>query len=199
VTPHLDDAAALARSLDQALDAGDIAAVLLRLPTAPDDRLIAHVRQIAPAVQARNVALILDGHPHLVARAAADGAHLTGIDAFSAALPLLKPDHIVGVGGLRTRHDAMLAGERGGDYVMFGAPNGVRLPFETTLERVAWWSELFEVPCVGYAGHVDEVGPLAAAGAEFVALGDFVFLDSRGPSAMLRDAAERLSHPEPVK
>jgi thiamine-phosphate pyrophosphorylase len=150
-------------------------------------------------VQERGVALLLDGHPDIVARADADGAHLTGIDAFIAALDRLKPDRIAGAGGLKTRHDAMLAAERGADYLMFGEPDGGQPPFDEVIERVAWWAELFELPCVGYAASLDEVGALAAAGADFVALGDFVFSDSRGPSAMIRAAAGRLSAPEPVK
>ena len=34
-------------------------------------------------------------------RAGADGAHLTGIEAFAAALAKLKPDRIAGCGGLQ--------------------------------------------------------------------------------------------------
>jgi thiamine-phosphate pyrophosphorylase len=199
VAPHREDAEAVAGALEQALDSADVAAVLLRLPEAPDETLIARVGRIAPAVQARDVALLLDGRPDLVARAGADGAHLAGIAAFSAALPLLEPDRIAGAGGLRTRHDAMLAGERGADYVMIGEPDGTRPPLAAILERIAWWTELFEIPCVGYADHLDEVEPLAAAGADFVALGEFVFADSRDPSAMVRDAAERLARAELVK
>ena len=47
----------------------------------------------------------------------------------------------------------MLAGEAGADYVMFGEPDrrGGRPPFDAIVERVEWWAELFELPCVGYA------------------------------------------------
>jgi thiamine-phosphate pyrophosphorylase len=205
VTPPVEDAGAFARQLDLALDAADVAAVLLRLPDAREDRLLEHVRLLAPPVQSRGTALILDGHPMMVARAGADGAHLTGVDALRAALPSLKPHCIAGAGGLDTRHDAMLAGEAGADYVMFGEPDGGSPPggtrrFDAVVERVAWWAELFEVPCVGYAARLEEVATLAAAGADFVALGDFVFSDSPGPSAMIREAAALLSRrPEPVK
>ena len=48
-------------------------------------------KALAPAVQDKGAALMLDGHAELVARAGADGAHLAGIDAFSAALATLKP------------------------------------------------------------------------------------------------------------
>jgi thiamine-phosphate pyrophosphorylase len=197
VTPRGKEPSALARALDEMLGAADVAAVLLRPPAGEEP--IESIKAVAPVIQERGVALLLDGHPDIVAHAGADGAHLTGIDAFTAALDRLKPDRIAGAGGLKTRHDAMLAAERGADYLMFGEPDAGRLPFDELVQRVAWWAELFEPPCVGYAASLDEVGALAAAGADFVALGDFVFSDSRGPSAMIRAAAGRLSAPEPVK
>ena len=121
---------------------------------------------------------MLDGHADIVAHGGADGAHLTGIEAFAAALDTLKPARIAGCAGLASRHDAMTAAERGADYVMFGdAANGRRPSFDAIVERVAWWAEVFEVPCVAMAASFDEVGPLAAAGADFVAVGDFIWTD----------------------
>jgi len=199
VAPPVECAPQLGHDLDRVLAVADVAAVLLRLPDAGEQSLIAYATAIAPVVQHRGAALLLDGHPEIVAGAAADGAHLTGVDAFIAARERLQPQRIAGAGGLRTRHDAMLAAERGADYVMFGEPDRGRPPFDMTVERVAWWAELFEPPCVGYAGSLDEVAALAAAGADFVALGEFVFSDSRRACAMMRTAADRLTAPEPVK
>src|ERR1700720_3536698 len=69
-------------------------------------------------------ALLVDGRPDIVARAGADGAHLSGPVALKAAVRKLKPNYIAGAGGLRSRHDAMVAAEAGADYVMFGEPAG---------------------------------------------------------------------------
>src|SRR5262245_2326116 len=151
VAPWVNDPAKVAQKFAEILGAADVAAVLLRLPQDGEGELIDYAKTIAPAVQGRGAALLLDGHPELVARAGADGAHLTGIEALSEALDTLKPQRIAGAGGLLTRHDAMLAGERGADYLMFGEAAGRRPPFDAIVERVAWWAELFEVPCVGYA------------------------------------------------
>ena len=49
--------------------------------------------------------------------------------------------------------------------------------FDAVLERVAWWTEMFQVPCVAYAANVDEVEALARAGADFVAVGEAVWRD----------------------
>lgn len=104
--------------------------------------------------------------------------------ALDKAVVTLKPDRIVGAGLLKTRHAAMSAGENDIDYVMFGEPdaNGWAPPFETTLERTAWWSEIFTVPCVACAGSVSEAAQLAAAGADFIAAGEMLWNGSSDPA-----------------
>jgi thiamine-phosphate pyrophosphorylase len=198
VTPR--DAAGLKERLAQALAVADVAAVLLRLPETDERAQINHAKALAATVQDKGAALLLDGHPDLAARAAADGAHLCGIDALKGALATLKPERIAGCGGLDTRHDAMLAAEAGADYVMFGEADaaGRRPSFEAVAERVAWWAEVFEIPCVGFAAALEEIEPLAAAGADFVAIGDWVFADARGCADALADAARRLAVAEPA-
>jgi thiamine-phosphate pyrophosphorylase len=195
ITPPIKEASAFAGELDAALGAGDIAAVLLRLADADERTCINRVKALAPAVQRRDVALILDGMPEIAARAGADGAHITGIEAFAAAVSLLKPDRIAGAGGLLSRHDAMLAAETGADYVMFGEPDrrGRRAPFDEVLERLVWWAELFEVPCVGYAAGLDEVAALAQTGADFIALGEWIWTQPKGAAATIAAAATHLT------
>jgi thiamine-phosphate pyrophosphorylase len=195
VSPQVSDPAGLADMFAGALAAADVAAVWLRIST-PDERvLVNHVKALSPAIQERGAALLLDGYAELVARAGADGAHLTGADALLSALASLKPDRIAGCGGLMSRDDAMVVAEAGADYVMFGEPDaaGRRPSFDAIVDRVAWWAQVFEVPCVGFAGAPDEVEPLAAAGADFVAVGDWAFRDARGCAAALADAARRLA------
>jgi thiamine-phosphate pyrophosphorylase len=198
VTPPVDDAAAFAAQLAAALQAGDVAAVLLRLAEAAERELTNIAKALSPVAQNKDVALLLAGHVDLVARSGADGAHLTGIADFTAALAQLKPDRIAGVGGLETRHDAMTAAELGADYVMFGEPgsNGERPAFAAIEERIAWWAEVFEAPCVGFAAAIEEVAPLVKAGADFIALGDWVWRDSAAVAATIADAAQRMRLPE---
>jgi thiamine-phosphate pyrophosphorylase len=194
-TPALADPTAFVPQLEAALGAGDVAAVLLRLEDGDERSLIHRIRSVVPAVQSRNAALLLDDRPELVARAGADGAHLHGIEALHAALPSLKPDWIAGVGGLRSRHDAMLAGEADADYVMFGEPDrhGGRLQFGVVEERLAWWAELFQPPCIGYAANADEIRPLAQAGADFIALGDWIWTEPGGGERAVAAAGQILA------
>ncbi len=194
------DARAFAGAVAQALAAADVAAVLLRLADGDERSLINRIKTVAPAVQDKGAALIVDGHADLVARGGADGAHLTGVAAFNDALEHLRPDRIAGCGGLASRHDAMTAAEAGADYVMFGEPDaaGHRPGFAAVDERVAWWAEVFEVPCVAYAATPDEVAPLVKAGADFIALGDWLWRDPDAVAATLARIAPLLRLPEPA-
>jgi thiamine-phosphate pyrophosphorylase len=195
VTPVVGDPRALTAALEEMFGAADIAAVLLRLEDSDERSLINRVKAAAPPVQAAGAALLLAHRPGIVARAGADGAHLAGPDALKASLSSLKPDFIVGAGGLRSRHDAMIVAEAGADYVMFGEPDarGQHPSGNAVIDRVAWWAEVFEVPCVGYAPALDAIDALVAAGADFVAVGDALFEDRRGPKAAVAEAAARLT------
>ena len=193
-TPEVDDPSSLIASLPGLLAAADVAAVLVRLRPTDQRTMISRIKALAPAIQNAGAALLLDGHVELVARGGADGAHLTGIAALEDALPSLKPDRIAGVGGLATRHDSMSAGELGADYVLFGEPDakGQRPSVEAIAERLSWWAELFEPPCVGFAASREEAHEFAANGADFVLVGDFIWADPRSAAAALKDVEQAI-------
>jgi thiamine-phosphate pyrophosphorylase len=193
-TPEIDDPEPWLARLPQLLGQADVAAVLVRLKPTDQRTMISRIKALAPAIQDKGAALLIDGHVELVARAGADGAHLTGIAAMEDALPTLKPDRIAGVGGLATRHDSMAAGEAGADYVLFGEPDakGQRPSIDAIAERLQWWAELFEPPCVGFAVSVDEAREFATAGADFVLVGDCIWNDSRGAAVALREVEEAI-------
>ena len=199
-TPVVDDPSSLLASLPGLLAGADIAAVLLRLKPTDHRTMISRIKALAPAIQQHGAAVLLEDHVELVARAGADGAHVTGIAAMEEALPSLKPDRIAGVGGLTTRHDSMAAGEAGADYVLFGEPDagGVRPSVEAIAERLEWWAELFEPPCIGFAASPEEAYEFAAAGADFVLVGDWIWNDPRGAAAALLDTEQtiRQAHAE---
>lgn len=194
ITPLLGEAASFVPHLEAALDAGDIACVLLQLSARDPVAGKEIVKSLAPMVQSRGAALVVADDPQLAARAGADGVHigangLTLESALDDAIARVKPERIVGAGPLRTKHDAMSAAERDIDYLLFGEI-GAEAHADSvadTIERIAWWSEIFTVPCVGYARRREDVAALAAAGADFIALGDAVWNDERGPAAAVRD------------
>ncbi|MFG1292808.1 thiamine phosphate synthase [Xanthobacter versatilis] len=185
LTPELRPDAAAA-----AVRAGDVAAVVLRVPKdgAPDIR---HLRAVAEALQKHDAAVLVEGPDTLVTAAGLDGVHVSDLRGLQAALRELKPQAIVGAGGLASRHDAMEAGESGADYVFFGALEPRPGDAPEILDLVAWWAELFEVPCVGLAASLDEAEALAQAGADFVALAEALVAD--GGAATVTAAMDRLS------
>jgi thiamine-phosphate pyrophosphorylase len=189
-TPIIDDPASLVAELPALLASADVAAVLVRLKETDQRTMISRIKALAPVVQKAGAALLVDGHPEIVARGGADGAHFANIAALEEAIPSLKPDRIVGVGGLETRHESMSAGEIGADYVLFGEPDakGQRPSSQAVAERLDWWAELFEPPCVGFAISFEEAHDFAASGADFVLVGDLVWADPRGPKAALIEA-----------
>ena len=193
-TPELDDPSRLVAELPGLLAAADVAAVLVRLKQTDQRTMISRIKALAQVVQDAGAALLLDDYVELAARGGADGAHLSGIAALEEALPSLRPDRIAGVGGLATRHDSMAAGELGADYVLFGEPNaqGERPSVEAIAERLQWWDELFEPPCVGFAASREEAVEFAAAGADFVLVGDFIWADPRGAQAALLETEEAI-------
>src|ERR1043166_4071986 len=108
VAPPLD-APALAGQLAAALDAADVAAVLVRAPAAGKAVLIEAGCAVASTVRGRGVALLSEDRPTDVEPAGADGAHVAGFAALEGALPLLKPRYIVGCAGAGGRPPARSA------------------------------------------------------------------------------------------
>ena len=191
VTPPVADAEAMAFRLMQAMAGGDIAAVLLRLTPGDDRSRIERVKRLAGPVQANNVALVVEDNALVATRGGADGVHLTGGPAAVAeARSSLKSERIIGIGGLRARHDAMDAGEAGVDYVMFGEPrpDGSLPPLAAVVERAGWWAEIFETPCVAYAPDAESIPALVETGAEFVALGAWAFDEGQDIRALVEQA-----------
>jgi thiamine-phosphate pyrophosphorylase len=179
ITPLIEDPAAFRPRLAEVLAELRPASLHLRFAVADAQTAKRQVQALAAVMQEAGVALLVDPPADLrdVARAGADGVHLSEPRAIEAALRDLKPERIVGVGGLRSRDAAMEAGEAGVDYVMFGEPraDGTVPPLEQVTDRCAWWAEVFNVPCIGYAADLPAVAPLARTGVEFVALGPWAF------------------------
>lgn len=199
VTPRLSaaGAGAFARIFGEALEAAPVASALVRFASGSEAHAEAIVTPLRGLSGRADCALLVEGDARAAARLGADGVHVAGVgEALDAAIRRLKPDRIVGAGSLATRDEAMTAGEMGADYVMFGEPReGAQETGFASLvsltERVAWWAEVFETPCVAFAQTIEAAGTLADAGADFVALGEAIWAGS-SPASAVRDAQARI-------
>ncbi|WP_377809751.1 thiamine phosphate synthase [Azospirillum sp. A29] len=191
VTPPALEPAAFAPILAEALDAGDVACVQLRLKDCSEDDIRRACDVLRPIAQERDVAFILNDHPRLAREAGCDGVHVGQTDTpYRDARKIMGNDAIVGVTCHDSRHLAMLAGEEGADYVAFGAffPTATKTAeYKAEPELLSWWSELMEVPCVAIGGITAEnCAPLVAAGADFLAVVNAVWGHPQGPGAGVR-------------
>ena len=180
-----------ADSLARALDAGDVAAVQLRLKEADDDTWRRAIDALRPVVQSRNVAFLLNDRADLVRPHGCDGVHVGQTDTPARdARRLIGPDLQLGITCHDSRDLAMQAGEDGADYVAFGAffPTTTKdAPTRADPGIIAWWAELMEPPCVAIGGITPgNCGPLVTAGAGFVAVVGAVWGHPDGPAAGVR-------------
>ncbi len=190
VTPPVLDPSTFPPLLARALDAGDVGALQLRLKGADDDQVRRAVDALRPVAQSRDVALILNDRPDLAVQTGCDGAHVGTGDMDAARARALLGDRQLGVSCDDSRDAAMVAGERGADYVAFGAffPSAAR-PTDIRADPglLLWWSEVMELPVVAIGGITPEnCGPLVAAGADFLAVVSAVWDHPDGPDAGVR-------------
>jgi thiamine-phosphate pyrophosphorylase len=200
VTPPAIVLPAFADQLAAALDAGDVAAVQLRLKDQPDDVLKRAIDALRPVVQSRGVALIMNDRPDLAVAHGCDGAHVGQEDLPAREARKILGGLTMGVTCHNSRDLAMEAGEDGADYVAFGAffPTSSK---ETKTRAdpaiLRWWSELMEPPCVAIGGiTAANCAPLVEAGADFLAVIGAVWNFPDGPAAGVRAMNEAIARAE---
>ena len=176
-----------ADTLAMALDAGDVAALQLRLKDATDDHWRRTIDALRPIAQSRGVAFLLNDRADLVLETGCDGAHVGQTDTPAAEARKRLPGLTLGVTCHDSRDLAMQAGEDGADYVAFGAffPTTTKeAPTQADPELLQWWSSLMELPCVAIGGITPEnCAPLVTAGANFLAVVNAVWTHPNGPAA----------------
>ena len=176
--------------LAAALDAGDVAAVQLRLKDAPDAVVQKTIERLRPIVQSRGVAFLLNDRPDLAVKHGCDGAHVGQTDMKVAQARKILGDLTLGVTCHNSLHLAMEAGEAGADYVAFGAffPTATKEPPEMAeIATLKSWAEIMEIPCVAIGGiNATNCAPLVQAGAEFLAVVGAVWSHPTGPAEGVR-------------
>lgn len=178
--PHLEQ---FPRLLMSVLSGPEVSALLVRRGKLEDAAYGELAERLVQIGQAAGAAVLIEDDVDLARRLGADGVHITtgGIKAIRAAIAALKPDGIVGVGNVRSRHDAMSFGELDVDYVMFGPIGGATDP--QAAELAQWWAETFEVPAI-LSDPAAETATLGATGVEFVALSDCIWTSADPATAL---------------
>jgi len=176
----LDVSGAFPNRLRAALDAGPVAAFQFRVKDIDQHAAAALAEPLQRICADADVAFIVNDSVALAKRLGADGVHLGQSDGDPReARELLGPNAQIGVTCHDSRHLAMEAGEAGVDYVAFGAfyPTATKVVSHVPEAVIlAWWSALFEIPCVAIGGITPaNAAPLVAAGADFLAVSNAVW------------------------
>lgn len=167
-------ASGLPETLAAALKAAPVSSVILRAA----GQSAASVQPLIEIAQRTSVTALISDDVALARLVKADGVHLPwsrdAIGAYRTARAALENHVVIGADAGRSRHDAMTLGEAGADYVAFGIPAHVEdraTARRRQIDLIAWWSGIFEVPCVGFdVEDADHAQQLAAAGADFIAI-----------------------------
>ena len=189
------------RRLADAFSGGDVASILLPAYDLDDQAFQAFAERVVPLAQDKGVAAVVAGDSRIAGRVRADGIHVEGRKAQLAdVIDRMQDKMMVGAGGAKTRDDALELGEARPDYLFFGrfGYDNTPAPHPRNLNLGRWWAEMIEIPCIVLAGSaIESVEPVAATGAEFVALSSAVFADGTDAAAAIARANALLDETAP--
>jgi len=202
--PQIDDPAAFAATLADALDGGDVGCLQIRLKEVDDDTIRRVAAALVPVAQARDVAVLMNDRPDLAVETGCDGVHVGQDDAsLDDARRTIGPDGIVGVTCHDSRHLAMEAGEGGADYIAFGAffPTETKEAMtQADPDLLQWWASWMVVPVVAIGGITTEnAQPLIEAGADFLAVCSGVWAHPEGPKAAVAQFNDLMEEHSPER
>ncbi|MFW5659938.1 MAG: thiamine phosphate synthase [Oceanicaulis sp.] len=174
------------RIFEATLKAGDVAAVQIRLKDHAPEAVLRLAPPLIAAAKSAGATVIMNDDPVIASKLGCDGVHIGQQDASLAdARAAVGRNGLVGVTCHDSRHLAMVAGERGADYVAFGAvyASATKTPkFSAPLELFTWWREVFELPSVAIGGiTVDNAAPVIEAGADYLAVCGGIWSHEQGP------------------
>ena len=169
--------------LADAIETGHVCTVIIQRADLGETDYKKLIKALSPLIQSRQCAVLLDNSPDLVRMMGADGVHIsTGHGKFIETANALQPDFIVGSGNIRSRHEAMLRGEAGADYVGFG---DIKIsPGKAGMELAQWWHTLFEIPCALFVPETDPE-KIDTQISEFIGLGQNIWDAHNGPVDVL--------------
>jgi thiamine-phosphate pyrophosphorylase len=155
--------------LTHAVESTDAACVLLRANGFGIDET--RIGRLVDLIQGRGLACLVAKDVALAERLGADGVHIEANSAaYADARKRLGDSASIGAGCGLNRHDAMFLAELGADYLAFGGGPGDIDGIDQCADFIAWWSEIFVVPCVAWdVDRAVDAARLAGLGADFVA------------------------------
>lgn len=200
IAPTEGDDAAVFKQMEAALGAGDVASIII--PPANEVTFQQRAAGLVEIAHRFDIAAMVVADTQIAGRVKADGIHVeTGRTDAQAILEKFSDTMMVGVGGIKTRHDALETGEIRPDYVFFGRI-GYDLkpePHPRNLTLAEWWAELVEVPSITMAGaEMASVAVVAQTGTEFVALSQLVFGEGIDPAEAVAEANAILEREAPL-
>lgn len=192
VTPLTLDPAPFARELSDALSGGDVASLIIAPKVTSEMALQRIAETLTPIAQQAGAAVMVANDTRAMGRAKADGVHVDGgIAALKEAIDAVQPRGMVGAAHLKTRHDAMEAGEAGADYVFFGFLDKEEGPetHKKSLELGEWWASMFEPASIVLAGStMESIEDAAETGVDFIAARLAIWNHPEGPAVAVREA-----------
>lgn len=188
ITPPSFELSRFPDQLGRVLDETEIACVRLDMASRDEDTLSRAGDALREVCHARDVAVVISDHQILAERLGMDGVHLSdSAKSVRTARKALGPDAIVGSFCGASRHDGLVAGEAGADYVSFGPVglSGLGDGQQAELDLFQWWSEMIEVPVVAEGGLNEELVRSYAPYTDFFGIGDEIWREE-DPVAALR-------------
>ncbi|MBE1282227.1 MAG: thiamine phosphate synthase [Rhodobacteraceae bacterium] len=187
ITPPSFELGKFPEQLGKVLDATQIACVRLDMASRDEDTLSRAGDALREVCHARDVALVISDHQILAERLGLDGVHLSDASKpVRTARKALGADAIVGTFCGASRHDGLVAGEAGADYVSFGpiGQSGLGDGQQAELELFQWWSEMIEVPIVAEGGLTPELVKAYAPYTDFFGIGDEIWREDDPVAAL---------------
>ncbi|WP_120498732.1 thiamine phosphate synthase [Kiloniella sp. EL199] len=189
----------------QALDRGRVSCVLLSGSASNPKTLKKTVEALQSVTQERDIAFLIEDDYENAKTLGCDGVHLNDAGRYKEAREYLGTDYIVGVDCGISRHDAILVGEAGADYVAFnnrrplpeiedpdvrefeeGGPKG--------LELLTWWQTMMTPPCVSMDDiPIEAVKSHADAGADFIAVQTAIWNHRDNPATAITEVNEAIA------
>ena len=133
-----------------------------------------HLDRLLDSVQAAGIACLIENDVACAERLGADGVHIPAdAELYRRARASLGEDANIGALCGLNRHDAMTLAEMGANYVAYGPTTAEDIDVDAInqcAELIAWWSEIFTVPCVAWnIDDAEHAARFARLGADFVA------------------------------